>query len=623
MYQVVKLYNDKLKSWIEDGYLYKDCSQKERICEIHQDAAKELGEIFVKYNWSEEFVISFSLYCNFFILCNLHNLIGLDECINKIKGYIYLNYNEQEYLHNIFMGIYEQNVDYFYEALDMDLYDFDIPKYYIFVLSTLELCNRDDDDFNSKEELEDILAWYTDREIMKKNISGELLEFVEPLELELREEAQYCAESYMLLPRILVSDESRIRMITTILTLDRVSNICNTEITNFDDIMNAYNEIVKEDHTYPNGAKKIQVFLYAVQEFFNLAKMNESDEDSVLYSGKDEEEKEGDYFDRKNYLGLPALVSDKQYINITVSRLHNLNNEKKDLIKKNERMVEDYSHSIENIMKPALIADIAEVIKADKNNKDLYKKILHIYYSEIMTQNECRLLKMLHNVSVSKGAIREQFAKVKIYDDSNKIRMEDLVTKALNQIALQLVEDQKNDKFVDIMANLEKLGITRDILDSKLWNSGRESKSIYDLFRNKMSFELNISTEVDNHFLNQEEVGTTFIYTRILDLLINSLSQGKFGENSIFKLNMYFEKDEYLEGYFVMESSYSTENRLQTNMSKYDKQGTIAAMLERVNIEDYDKKEFLKETISDNICSIKIIVDADLYFDLKRGNYGI
>lgn len=88
--------------------------------------------------------------------------------------------------------------------------------------------------------------------------------------------------------------------------------------------------------------------------------------DGELYDGKDIEGRNGTLIERREFLNLPVNLSERQYRSLAMAKQVKLNAEKDSMIRQNNKMVEDYSHSVENIMKPALIAEVAHCLREDE-----------------------------------------------------------------------------------------------------------------------------------------------------------------------------------------------------------------------------------------------------------------
>lgn len=168
MYKIVEDYIDKLNELAKKarnankGFL-ESCDKKEKV-KVRDSALELLNDIFSQYEWSEEFVTAFAVYCNFFILHGLHIEPAVDFGLEKVYDANEMDAEDRQYLEYIRFGIFEQNIDHFWNAYHMSLYNFDILKVYVYVLSFLELCSKDKDDFEIDEGKDDILFWLREME---------------------------------------------------------------------------------------------------------------------------------------------------------------------------------------------------------------------------------------------------------------------------------------------------------------------------------------------------------------------------------------------------------------------------------------------------------------------------
>ena len=71
MYKIVQDYIDALNELADErertAGLLEDCDKK-TCMEVRDSALELLNNIFAEYEWSEEFVTAYAVYCNFFVL---------------------------------------------------------------------------------------------------------------------------------------------------------------------------------------------------------------------------------------------------------------------------------------------------------------------------------------------------------------------------------------------------------------------------------------------------------------------------------------------------------------------------------------------------------------------------
>lgn len=310
-------------------------------------------------------------------------------------------------------------------------------------------------------------------------------------------------------------------------------------------------------------------------------------------------------------MNLPVNLSERQYRSLAMAKQVKLNAEKDSMIRQNNKMVEDYSHSVENIMKPALIAEVAHCLREDEKNRELYRKIMYIYFNEVITQNECRLLKMVHNVSVSKGAIRENISRAKKKNSGNGITVKKIVYKAINQISLQLAENSQKTRFMFILEKMSQAGIDSAMIDRKLWDLSNEIEAVYKMYSDQLNFELTVSKDLETIEWNEEEVGTSFLYTRIVEVISNALTYGDYGIDKMFHLKIYTDME---DNYIVIEMINGIGDRSFSGNREGNGLNATEIMLERINFDNPEKEGFVSASeTEDGHFVTKMYIDADLY----------
>lgn len=610
MYHVVEDYIDQLNELAEEkgDDFFQYCDKK--VCiEARTIALEKLNKIFADNGWSEEFVTAFAVYCNFFILQGLHLKLKNDFGLEVIYDKNQMDEEDRQYLEYIREGIFEQDLICFSNALEMKLYYFDIPKLYIYLLTFLEICRATEQDFQTNESREAIYYALFTMELEKGEITGDLRELLEPQNLSIEQEKYKDADYSILLPEIIISSPMRKLSIAAISDLEMLSNLSGRKIKSFKDIVKGFSNVVKN-----GNSDELNYYFIFANEFVKRTISAEKIGDTAEYSEKFTELRDDAPICRRAFLNLPVTISEKQYRNLELARQIKLNVEKEKLIRQNDKMVEDFSHSIENVIKPSLIAEIANYLRENEKNRDLYHKVMHIYFNEVITQNECRLLKMVHNVSVSKGAIRENISRAKQKNSTNKISLEKTIYKAINQISLQLSENAQKARFMFILKKMSQAGIDSIQIDRKLWDSSKEIDALYKMYHNKLNFTIELSEELKELELNEEELGTSFLYTRIVEILSNTLTYGEFGSNKKFYLKIYTENTEEETNYIIIEMI----NRIGDRSFSAHRDGNglkaTEAMLERINFDNPEIESFVSTTeTEDGLFMTKMYIDADLY----------
>lgn len=611
MYKIVQDYIDALNELADErartAGLLEDCDKK-TCMEVRDSALELLNNIFAEYEWSEEFVTAYAVYCNFFVLNGLHKIFGDDFGLEKIYDRNEMDGEDRQYLEYIRYGIFDQDIEHFERALEMGLYNFDIPKLYVHILCFLEICSRDEEDFETEDGKEDILEWFGEMEVFKEEISGELKELTEPRHLSFEEEKRRAGDFSALLPEIIISSTLRKLSIAAYSDLESLSNLCGNKIESFQDILGGLAAMM---HSEEGNQEKINYYIFFAEEFVRRTLSAGEMGDGELYDGKDIEGRNGTLIERREFLNLPVNLSERQYRSLAMAKQVKLNAEKDSMIRQNNKMVEDYSHSVENIMKPALIAEVAHCLREDEKNRELYRKIMYIYFNEVITQNECRLLKMVHNVSVSKGAIRENISRAKKKNSGNGITVKKIVYKAINQISLQLAENSQKTRFMFILEKMSQAGIDSAMIDRKLWDLSNEIETVYKMYSDQLNFELTVSKDLETIEWNEEEVGTSFLYTRIVEVISNALTYGDYGIDKMFHLKIYTDME---DNYIVIEMINGIGDRSFSGNREGNGLNATEIMLERINFDNPEKEGFVSASeTEDGHFVTKMYIDADLY----------
>ena len=65
------------------------------------------------------------------------------------------------------------------------------------------------------------------------------------------------------------------------------------------------------------------------------------------------------------------------------------------------------------------------------------------------------------------------------------------------------------------------------MIDRKLWDLSNEIEAVYKMYSDQLNFELTVSKDLETIEWNEEEVGTSFLYTRIVEVISNALTYGE------------------------------------------------------------------------------------------------
>lgn len=619
MYKVVAEYIEKLEDMREETFGKYSCAEYHNIAgnvptkAIENDRNKAtslLGDIFRQFSWSDEFVTAFGVFCNFYILTGMHlcleeefGLESLYEMVDDEEDIAYLEY--------IRKGIYEQDINMFLKAIDMGIFDFSIPWLYIYIIFFEQLTLHKMKELYKEEERENFIWAFNCMEEAKGHVSGELAEYMEIHRAPFNELSTILSDMYRMkyLPCIYVLDDVHMLAFCAVSDLEAMRKYGHMEqIASIEDMAHGLKKALgrEEDFSY------YQIFS---KELFNRIKSIEEISENLDTRDMDFEDYERDdsLLERRYFLKLPKKISPEGATYIEYARQLKLRIEKEKLIEKNRKMVEDYSHSIENIIKPSLIGEIADLLKKDEKYKEVYKKLIQIYFSEVITQNECRLLRMTHDFETSSGAIRETISRCKA-DKAEGARgvvsFNDLLYKAMNQMVMQIVDD-KRTRMQFIRNKIAGAGLDLHLLDQYLWSMNQNKEQAFAFWEKFFHVDFVIEEILDDRYFREDEIGTTFLFTRMVELLTNLFTYSEYKSSPKAMFSIGLEGGEGERQYIV----FKTGNVIGERTYSSGKNGlvSIAEMLSRINNYDPDMDEFVEYWEEEGIFHVKVYIEASLY----------
>lgn len=620
MYKVVEKYIEKLEMMRKGTFEKYNCVEYggikgnvpvEVVKKDRENAIALLLDIFENCSWSDEFVTAFGVFCNFYILTGIHLCLD-EEKFGLEKLYEKMDEDEDiQYLEYIRLGIHNQDKDMFWNAIKMKIFDFSIPWLYIYIFYFGQITLYRIEELNEKEEC-DNFVWDIDNMLeAKRHISKEFQDDIEIKRMPFNELDKILSDMYIAkyLPCIYLLDDKSSLASGMVSDFQMMKKYGNKE--NIKTIMDIAEGL---ENAYETDGKNGSYYMLCAEAFFrrmNVIEMiSKYSEDEILhYVGRID----GSILERRYFLKLPMGISSEGMALVDYAEQLKLRREKEDLIERNRKMVEDYSHSIENIIKPSLISDIADILKKDDKYKEIYKKLVQIYFSEVTTQNECRLLKMTHDFETSSGAIRENIIRCKaekIDEEKGVVSFQDLLHKAMNQVIMQIVDDKRN-RMEFIRTKIAEAGLDLQLLDSYLWNMNDNQVEAFAFWKDFFNIDFTIDEELRDKYFKEDAVGTTFLFTRMVELLTNLFTYGEYGNKKKFVFDIKLEGEIGERQYIIFE----TNNIIGTKGYQSGQNGLISMneMLSRINNYDPDKDVFVESGQDGDFFNVKVYFEAGLY----------
>lgn len=629
MYQCVTEFMEKLDE-IKDEFMEEyGCAEysapRGEVSEGRVEAdriqcLKLLTDIFEEKGWSEEFVTAFGVYCNFYILTGMYQVFGEEDSFGLEVLYEKMEEQEdKEYLEYIRRGIYEQEYEAFLEATE--IYGYSLPWLYRYIITYKALILYDKEDLNEEENREIFMELFRHLQMYLKEIDAQLKEYTYPEEVPLEEVENINKTDYLPCIKVIEYTRESVRCMKS--DLQEMAEISGQKsCENFQDIWKGWIRLfsavekveienpVAKIYDTPEWEKYAHYYFFLNSFFERLKHMKVSREyDYMNY------ERDSSLFERKFFLMLPLQISPKGAEMFSYARELQLWVEREKLMEKNRRMVEDYSHSVENIIKPFLINEVAELLRQDEKYHDLYRKLIQAYNSEVTTRNECRLLKMAHDFTLGKGAIRESISRCKEKGEGKEqatVTLEELFCQAAEQVIREVLEDDRS-RMEFVRKKLAKEGYDIQELEEACWQreQNRKAGGWTDRRPSFLNMEFRVAEELKNLRLQKEEMGTTFLYTRLVELLVNAFTYGAFGNEDVFSMSLTLKVKEMGKQYIVLEEINTIGDREYCS----GKNGleSMNEMLRRINSYNPERENFVETQEAEGIFHTKVYFDAELY----------
>jgi hypothetical protein len=162
-----------------------------------------------------------------------------------------------------------------------------------------------------------------------------------------------------------------------------------------------------------------------------------------------------------------------------------------------------------------------------------------------------------------------------------------------------------------ILEKMSQAGIDSAMIDRKLWDLSNEIEAVYKMYSDQLNFELTVSKDLETIEWNEEEVGTSFLYTRIVEVISNALTYGDYGIDKMFHLKIYTDME---DNYIVIEMINGIGDRSFSGNREGNGLNATEIMLERINFDNPEKEGFVSASeTEDGHFVTKMYIDADLY----------
>lgn len=618
MYQCVEKYTERLEALCEASFETYGCVEYCGIQRVPDDraradrdqAAAGLLDIFREFSWSDEFVTAFGVFCNFYVLTGMYQCLGEDEEAFGLAGLYRMLEDEEgvQYLEYIRRGILEQEEELFWKAVQMNIFDFSLPFVYLYMMNFEQLILYEREELEEEEARQDFLWFYHVMMEAKKHIAEEINANIEIQRIPYHEMGSVLQDQYAwkYMPGIVWFDDIYALSSAAVSDLRFLREYGKMQkIESMEDVA----EGLKNAYSNDEDAARYWVFQKCLLGRINAMEILDVDLERTDFY---EHERDSSLFERRFYLKLPMRISFAASRLLDYAGELELRIQKERLIEKNRKMVEDYSHSVENIIKPSLIGEIADTLRQDEKYKDLYKKLIQIYFSEVITQNECRLLRMTHDWSASAGAIRENIRRCRAArtDTVGVVSLKGLLYKAMNQVVMQIVDD-KRSRMEFIREKLIRAGLSVGELEQGLWRTDQDIEHTFDFWRAFFRMEFQVEDGLSDRHFREEAVGTTFLFTRMTELLTNLFTYGEYGEGREFLFSIGTAEDPGGRRYLV----FRTENVIgdRSYVSGQNGLESTEEMLERINSYDPERSRFVEWEETDGRFHARVYLEAELY----------
>ncbi|WP_462410388.1 hypothetical protein [Neobacillus sp. Marseille-QA0830] len=253
--------------------------------------------------------------------------------------------------------------------------------------------------------------------------------------------------------------------------------------------------------------------------------------------------------ERTNYLQVleaknKKLEAQKRKLEEQKQELERLNKELLLVNHKNRKMVDDFSHSWTNILKPDLVYHAAKALMGDERYRKQYIALMRAYNDEVLAGNECQMLKLTHSdySKESRNRLRHYLREGIVTDKEKGIDVRYILNYALNRTLFRLFFEKENERIRFIQKQFEDSGIEfskrSQAFEQFLHDSGVQEPDVIKWFNQDPAF-FAIEICMDDNWrevrLDKNKGVTTFLITRFMELFINMFTYGsKRSEDSVY-----------------------------------------------------------------------------------------
>lgn len=602
-------FNKGFSSYIIDSYYTNDdkfkrfsISQKD-VVEDRKKMIEILSDFYKTTENKENFVTLFSIYCNYYIKYNIHQVLsdedfGISELFDVIE-----DKDLQEYLKLIQQGIYKQDISYFEKAIEKkDKYS--LPYLYLFIFSVKKYSISKLEEYNkleivdfAKDELYSVIKGckryvkcnepnviYFERLFDNKNDTiSEIIDYLDKINSDdlknyLLGKSNIFKNSEFPLPYLKVfNDEDDFLEFVIEKSIDYNKKygqdiLYRTDDNNTDlnDKKNIINFFIKKIKKSVNCNKNKFDNKERGEDFYNKIRdvvedivNNKDDVLSHVKFSNIEYLRDSDCInDREYYLGIPSIVFPYNFLSIILNQSH-LYKEKEKIKREQDDIIRDFTDKYRNI-KATTLKDIAmRLLESDDKDYIRHGKVILKEYSEKETLTKgikILLIKYEKNPDKLHKLLRGSLAEG---NDSSKNGIDKVINQSLFYC---FINSFYND---DAKFNLIRNNLKKNLVIGKL-------------FEYRKTFEQNVISKTENciNWLSNngihikidyddwkliffKEYDYAFIYFQFIFeyLFLNFFSYGDLKQISNLKL---FSEADYLiivfENYFLNNRGKQNDN---------------------------------------------------------------
>ena len=148
-------------------------------------------------------------------------------------------------------------------------------------------------------------------------------------------------------------------------------------------------------------------------------------------------------------------------------------------------------------------------------------------------------------------------------------------------------------------------------MDNCLWEAEQDKGRIFAFWKDFFQMECSVDDALKDHYFWEEAVGTTFLFTRMVELLTNMFTYSEYGSGKKMTFSVKMEENEGKRSYLVFE----TGNIIGDQGYASGKNGLVSMeeMLNRINGYDPDREVFVENWEEGDFFHVKVYIEAGLY----------